>query len=96
MLVAEGEMEAVALHQRKVFDGAVLFARAEGIIPAPEAAHAIQAAIDEALEAKEAGEERTILFNLSGHGHFDLAAYEAYNHNELIDHEYMEGVHLEE
>ncbi len=64
------------MHQRSTFDAGVLFARAEGILPAPEPTHAIRVAIDEALEAKEAGEARVILFNLCGHGHFDLAAYE--------------------
>lgn len=83
-----GILEAQAYHQISVFDAAVQFARAEGIIPAPEAGHAIRAAIDEALEAKEAGQERVILFNLSGHGHFDMAAYEAYFSGKLQDFEY--------
>ncbi|GAB4275938.1 MAG: TrpB-like pyridoxal phosphate-dependent enzyme [Coriobacteriia bacterium] len=96
LLLNEGEMEAKALHQTKVFEGAVLFARTEGILPAPESAHAIQAAIDEALEAKEAGEERTILFNLSGHGHFDLGAYEAYLTGQLKDYDFASGTHLDE
>jgi tryptophan synthase beta chain len=91
MLVHEGEMEAMALHQTNVFDGAVLFAREEGILPAPESAHAIQAAIEEALAAKEAGEERVILFGLSGHGHFDLAAYEAYLSGGLEDYDFAAG-----
>lgn len=95
-LLHEGEMEAKALHQTAVFEGAVLFARNEGILPAPESAHAIQAAIEEALEAKAAGEERTILFNLSGHGHFDLGAYEAYLKNELVDYDFASGTHLDE
>ena len=64
------------------------FAKAEGIIPAPETAHAIRVAIDEALDAKEKGEKRTILFNLSGHGHFDLAAYDSYLSSNLEDYEY--------
>ena len=95
-LLHEGEMEAKALHQTTVFDGAVKFARTEGILPAPESAHAVQAAIEEALEAKEAGEERTILFNLSGHGHFDLGAYEAYNDGTLVDYDFAAGTHLPE
>ena len=64
------------------------FARAEGIIPAPESSHAIRGAIDEALRAKEEGKERVILFNLSGHGHVDMAAYDAYFAGELEDYEY--------
>lgn len=74
----EGLIEAVAYHQQPVFEAAVQFARAEGIIPAPESAHAIRCAIDEALRAKEEGKERTILFNLSGHGLLDLGAYDRY------------------
>ena len=70
------------------FEAGVQFARAEGILPAPESTHAIKVAIDEALAAKEAGESRVILFNLSGHGHFDLAAYEAYLQGRLEDYEY--------
>jgi len=86
-LMADGLAEARAYPQVPVFDAAVQFARAEGIIPAPESAHAIKAAIDEALEAKEAGEERVILFNLSGHGAFDLGAYDAYFAGELVDYD---------
>jgi tryptophan synthase beta chain len=74
----EGYLEARAYPQVPVFDAAVVFARTEAIVPAPESAHAVKAAMDLALEAREAGEHRTILFNLSGHGHFDLAAYDAY------------------
>jgi tryptophan synthase beta chain len=73
-----GKIEARAVPQRATFEAAVQFARAEGIVPAPETAHAVRAAIDEALEARRAGQRRVILFNFSGHGHFDLAAYEAY------------------
>ena len=69
---------------------AVRFARSEGIIPAPEPAHAIRAVIEEAEAAREAGEERTILFGLCGHGHFDLAAYDAYLAGELEDPEFSE------
>jgi len=88
LLHEEGIVEAQAYHQLSVFDAAVQFARAEGIIPAPEAAHAIRATFNEALQAREAGEERVILFNLSGHGHFDMAAYDAYFAGQLQDFEY--------
>jgi tryptophan synthase beta chain len=64
------------------------FTRAEGILPAPEAAHAICSALQEAMASRESGEARTIVFNLSGHGHFDLAAYDAYLHGDLKDYEY--------
>ncbi|WP_321418735.1 TrpB-like pyridoxal phosphate-dependent enzyme [uncultured Methanomethylovorans sp.] len=77
-LVADGLMEATAYHQVEIFDAAVTFARSEGIAPAPESAHAIKCAIDEALKCKQTGEEKTILFNLSGHGHFDMASYDMY------------------
>ena len=77
-LVRAGIVEARAFRQNETFEAAVRFARTEGIIPAPEPAHAIRAVIDEAQAAREAGEERVILFNLCGHGHFDLAAYDAY------------------
>ncbi|MBM3190568.1 MAG: pyridoxal-phosphate dependent enzyme, partial [Chloroflexi bacterium] len=83
-------IEAVAYHQVPVFDAAALFTRTEGIIPAPEAAHAVRAAIDEALDAKEKGEERTILFNLSGHGLLDLGAYDAYLAGQLENYAYPE------
>jgi tryptophan synthase beta chain len=85
-----GYIEARAVHQLATFEAAVMFARNEGILPAPESAHAIRGAIDEALDAKEKGEERVILFNLSGHGHFDLAAYDAYHNGQLRDFEYPE------
>ena len=84
----EGVIEAVAVPQLATFEAALQFARSEGIIPAPESAHAIRVAIDEALRAREAGQPRTILFNLSGHGHFDLGAYEAYFAGKLEDYEY--------
>ena len=71
-------IEARAYRQNETFEAAVRFARTEGIIPAPEPAHAIRAVIEEAEAAREAGEERMILFGLCGHGHFDLAAYDAY------------------
>ncbi len=83
-----GYIEAVAVQQKTTFEAAVQFAKAEGILPAPEAAHAIRAAIDEALDAKAKGEKRVILFNLSGHGHFDLAAYESYLNGKLEDYDY--------
>lgn len=85
-----GYIEATAVHQIPTFDAATLFARTEGILPAPESAHAIRVAIDEALKAKENGEKKVILFNLSGHGHFDLSAYNAYNTGVLEDYEYPE------
>jgi tryptophan synthase beta chain len=83
-----GHIEAIAVPQVATFEAAVQFARAEGIVPAPESAHAIRAAIDEAMDAKEKGDKRVILFNLSGHGHFDLAAYESYLAGELQDFAY--------
>jgi tryptophan synthase beta chain len=86
-LHAEGVIEARAYLQNPVFESAVLFTRTEGIIPAPEAGHAIHAAIEEALKAKEAGEERVILFNLCGHGHFDMLAYDNYFAGNLQDYE---------
>lgn len=85
-----GHIEAVAVPQIPTFEAAVLFAGTEGILPAPESAHAIRIAIDEALDAKQKGEKKVILFNLSGHGHFDLSAYNAYNSGELEDHEFPE------
>lgn len=83
-----GLVDAVAVKQRATFEAAIQFAKTEGIIPAPESAHAIRAAIDEALDAKAKGEKRVILFNLSGHGHFDMVSYEKYLHNGLEDYEY--------
>ena len=83
-----GYIEAVAVPQIKTFEAAVMFTKAEGILPAPESAHAIRGAIDEALEAKEKGEKRVILFNLSGHGHFDMLAYQQYLSHSLIDYEH--------
>jgi tryptophan synthase beta chain len=87
-LYDEGVIEAVAVPQNAVFNAAVQFARAEGILPAPESSHAIRVAIDEALRAKAAGEKKVILFNLSGHGHFDLAGYQQYLAGQLQDYEY--------
>ena len=84
-LVQHGRMEAIAYPQGKTFEAAVQFAKAEGKIPAPETGHAIRAAIDEALAAKETGEERVILFNYSGHGFLDLTAYDDFLNGRLID-----------
>jgi tryptophan synthase beta chain len=89
-LVVEGLVEARAYAQNPTFEAGVTFARAEGIVPAPEVTHAIKATVDLALEAKETGEEKVILFNLCGHGHFDLSAYEAYLAGRLVDLEYSE------
>ena len=83
-----GHIEAIAVPQLATFAAALQFARSEGIIPAPEPSHAIKVVIDEALEAKATGEEPVILFNLCGHGHFDLASYEAYLGGKLVDYEY--------
>ena len=83
-----GFIEAIAVPQLATFEAAILFSQTEGVIPAPESAHAIRAAIDEALDAKEKGESRIILFNLSGHGHYDMTAYQAYLSGQLVDYEY--------
>jgi tryptophan synthase beta chain len=91
-LLHDGIIEATALGQTSVFEGARLFARSEGIVPAPESAHAIQCAINEALAAREAGEARTILFNLSGHGLLDLPSYDAYLAGKLEDYPLPEDV----
>jgi tryptophan synthase beta chain len=90
-LVKEGAVEARAYRQNETFAAAIQFARTEGIIPAPEAAHAIRGAIEEAALAREAGEERVILFGLSGHGDFDMAAYDAYLAGTLEDPEFSEA-----
>jgi tryptophan synthase beta chain len=87
-LYDNGDIEAVAVHQVPTFDAAIQFARSEGIIPAPESAHAIRVAIDEALKCKQEGAKRVIAFNLSGHGNFDLGAYDQYLHGQLEDYEY--------
>ena len=86
-----GLIEAVAYHQSKCFDAGVQFARTEGIVPAPEANHAVQGAIDEAIRCREEGKSRTILFNLCGHGHFDMQAYIEYFAGNLKDVEYDES-----
>ncbi|MFZ6031435.1 MAG: TrpB-like pyridoxal phosphate-dependent enzyme [Chloroflexota bacterium] len=83
-----GYIEAVAVPQLATFEAALMFSRAEGLIPAPESAHAIRTAIDEALDAKEKGEKRVILFNLSGHGFFDMSSYQAYLAGQLQDYAY--------
>ena len=78
-------MEAVAVPQTSVFEAAEAFARVEGILPAPESSHAIKVAIDEALKCKETGEEKTILFGLTGTGYFDMYAYEKFHNGEMSD-----------
>ena len=85
LLVREGVMRAVAVHQNPVFQALKMFAVAEGILAAPESGHAIRVAMDEALKCKESGESKTIIFNLSGHGHFDMTAYEAFFNDKLED-----------
>ena len=87
-LVNNGDVEARSVKQLDTFKAALTFARAEGIIPAPEPTHAIAVAIEEALKCKETGEEKVIVFNLCGHGHFDMASYEAYLKGQLVDYEY--------
>jgi len=87
-LVKDGIMRANAYHQTEVFKAAITFARTEGFLIAPETAHCVKAAIDEALRCKETGEEKVILFANSGHGHFDLAAYDSYLRGKIIDYEY--------
>jgi tryptophan synthase beta chain len=89
-LYEHGDIEARAVPQLPTFAAAAQFARAEGIIPAPETAHAVRVAIDEALRCKEEGSSRVIAFNFSGHGLLDLAAYDDYLHGELEDYEYPE------
>jgi tryptophan synthase beta chain len=90
-LVKHGLVEARAYKQNETFAAAVQFARVEGIVPGPEPAHAIRATIEEAEAAREAGEERVILLGLSGHGHFDMSAYQAYLAGELEDPEFSEA-----
>ena len=86
----EGLIDALAVPQLETFEAGVLFARTEGIIPAPESTHAIAATIREARRCTETGEPRTLLFNLSGHGHFDMSSYDRYFAGELVDYEYPE------
>jgi len=87
-LVHDGVVEAQSFHQNEVFEAATLFARTEGIVPAPESSHAIKPAIDEARNCKKTGEEKTIVIALSGHGHFDMSSYDAYFQGQLEDYEY--------
>ena len=84
-LYADGLMEARSVEQTSVFEAAQMFARVEGILPAPESAHAIRAALDEAMKCKETGEEKTIVFGLTGTGYFDMFAYGRYNDGEMSD-----------
>jgi tryptophan synthase beta chain len=91
-LVHDGIMRAVSYHQSEVFDAAQTFARTEGIIVAPETSHAVKSAIDEALACKKTGEGKTILFNCSGHGNFDMSAYDAYYEGKLVDYEYPDAL----
>ena len=91
-LVEHGDIEARAVKQLATFDAAVAFSKAEGIIPAPESAHAVRVAIDEALECTQTGQKKVIAFNLSGHGHFDLGAYDAYHQGKLEDYEYPQAL----
>jgi tryptophan synthase beta chain len=88
LLNSEGIVETKAYNQVQAFEAAALFAKTEGILPAPEPAHAIKAAVDEALECKKTGEEKTILFLLCGHGYFDMQAYDDYNSGKLPPYEY--------
>ena len=87
-LVEDNIIEAIAVPQLECFEAGLMFARSEGIVPAPESTHAIRGAVIEALKAKEEGKERVILFNLSGHGHFDMSAYDAYLAGQLSNYEY--------
>ncbi len=89
-LVDSGHVDAIAINQLETFEGAQMFSRAEGIIPAPESSHAVRAAIDEAMKCKAEGTKKVIVFNLSGHGHFDLAAYDEYMKGNLRQYAYPE------
>jgi tryptophan synthase beta chain len=84
----EGLVEAIAVPQRATFQAGLMFSRTEGIIPAPESNHAVRVAIDEALACKRSGEGKTIFFNLSGHGNFDMAAYDSFLSGKLEDSSY--------
>jgi len=92
LLAAEKVIEARAYHQNPCFEAAEIFAKSEGIIVAPETAHAVRAAIDVALDCRKKNEVKTIVFNASGHGHFDLAAYDAYHQKKLVDYEYPDDL----
>jgi tryptophan synthase beta chain len=87
-LFDHGDLEALAIQQLGTFSAALQFAQTEGIIPAPETAHAVKVAIDEALKCKEEGISRVIVFNFSGHGLLDLSAYDAFMREELVNYEY--------
>lgn len=89
-LYHDGMLEARAVGQKAVFDAAVAFARCEGILPAPESAHAIKVAMDEAAACRESGKKKRILFGLTGTGYFDLSAYAAYNDGALSDESFTE------
>jgi len=89
-LVHDGVIRAVSYHQNEVFEAAQTFARTEGIIVAPETSHAVKSVIDEALKCRQSGEVKTILFNCSGHGNFDMSAYDAFYAKQLVDYEYPE------
>jgi tryptophan synthase beta chain len=89
-LVEHGTIEARAVQQLQTFEDGLIFARSEGIIPAPESTHAIAVALDEARACRESGEKKVIVFNLSGHGHFDMASYDAYLKGQLSDYDYPE------
>ncbi|MHB1346415.1 MAG: TrpB-like pyridoxal phosphate-dependent enzyme, partial [Candidatus Humimicrobiaceae bacterium] len=91
-LYNEGIIEAAAYPQNACFEAAMIFAKSEGIIPAPESSHAIRCAIDEALKCKQTGEKKVIAFNLSGHGHFDMTSYEMYMDGKLVDFEYPDSM----
>ena len=84
-LYHDGLMEARTVKQTEVFEAATMFAKVEGILPAPESSHAIKAAIDEAMKCKETGEEKTIVFGLTGTGYFDMVAYEKFNNGQMVD-----------
>ena len=84
-LYHEGYMRATSITQTRVFEAAEAFARCEGILPAPESSHAICAAMDEAIKCRETGEEKTILFGLTGTGYFDMVAYEKFHNGEMGD-----------
>jgi tryptophan synthase beta chain len=90
-LYHEGLVEALAVPQLETFEAGVLFSRTEGIVPAPESTHAIAACIREAKQCAETGEAKTLLFNLSGHGHFDMSAYDRYFGGELEDFDYPDA-----
>ncbi len=89
-LLAQGEMEAVAFHQLECFEAGVQFARSEGFVTAPETNHVIRGVINEALKCRESGEEKVIVFNCSGHGNFDMTAYQAYFSGQLEEHHFSE------